>query len=121
MIKKVTRNTRRVKRHKRTMKKFQGSAEKPRLSVFRSLKNIYAQVIDDQAGKTLVSASTASKKFKNKENTCTIATAKEVGTVLAEECLKNNIKKVIFDKNGYKYHGKIKALADACREGGLAF
>jgi large subunit ribosomal protein L18 len=99
-----------------------GTPERPRLNVFRSLRHIYAQVIDDDQGRTLVSASTVDpeveKQLKGKTKT---EQASVVGKVLAERALDRDIKKVVFDRGGYKYHGRVKALADAAREGGLEF
>lgn len=93
-----------------------------RLSVYRSLNHIYAQIIDDIKGHTLVSASSLDKEFKEKMNhKGNIETAKQVGKLLAERALRKNIKKVVFDRGGYLYHGRIKALAEAAREGGLEF
>ena len=94
------------------------SKGRPRLSVFRSSKNIYAQVIDDQKGETLVSASTLALKTKTGGN---VAAAKEIGKAVAEAAVKQGIKKVVFDRGGYLYHGRIKALADAARAAGLEF
>jgi large subunit ribosomal protein L18 len=113
----------REKRKKRVRKKVRGTPENPRLSVFRSSKNIYAQIIDDSASKTLVDASSLSKgvsdeirkKGGNREG------AVLIGKLIAERAIKNGIKKVVFDRNGFLYHGRIKALAEAAREGGLEF
>jgi len=113
----------REKRKKRVRKKVRGTPENPRLSVFRSSKNIYAQIIDDTTSKTLVDASSLSKgvpdeirkKGGNKEG------AVLIGKLIAERAIKNGIKKVVFDRNGFLYHGRIKALAEAAREGGLEF
>ena len=96
----------------------QGTAERPRLNVYRSLNHIYAQVIDDAQGVTLVSASTSAAKLKTGGN---VAAAKEVGKLVAERAKEKGIKKVVFDRGGYLYHGRIKALADAAREAGLEF
>jgi large subunit ribosomal protein L18 len=113
----------REKRKKRVRKKIRGTSENPRLSVFRSSKNIYAQIIDDTVSKTLVDASSVSKgvsdeirkKGGNREG------AVLIGKLIAERAIKNGIKKVVFDRNGFLYHGRIKALAEAAREGGLEF
>jgi len=113
----------REKRKKRVRKKVRGTPENPRLSVFRSSKNIYAQIIDDSTSKTLVDASSLSKgvsdeirkKGGNREG------AVLIGKLIAERAIKNGIKKVVFDRNGFLYHGRIKALAEAAREGGLEF
>lgn len=108
------------KRHQRVRKKVRGTAERPRLSVYRSLKNIYVQLIDDDQGKTLAAVSSLVKEGKGKQAN-NIATAKLLGKKLSEVAKEKKITKVVFDKAGYKYHGRIKALADAAREGGLQF
>lgn len=109
----------RQKRHKRVRGKISGTASRPRLSVFRSLSNIYAQVIDDTTGKTIVSASTVEKDFNgnggNKE------AAKKVGQTVAERAVKAGITEVVFDRGGNIYHGRVKELAEGAREGGLKF
>ncbi len=110
----------RAKRKKRIRKKIEGSAERPRLSVFRSTKHIYAQVVDDLTGKTLACASSLDKELKGTEGTKTDA-AKAVGTRLAEVCKGKGIEKVVFDRNGFIYHGRVKAVAEGAREGGLNF
>ena len=118
MIKKENSNVSRLARHARVRKKISGTAEIPRLCVFRSLKNIYAQVIDDTTGNTLVSASSLDSKGSyggNKD------AAKAVGTAIAEKAVSKGIKKVVFDRGGYVYHGRVSELADAAREGGLEF
>ena len=105
--------------HKRIRRKLSGTAERPRLTVYFSNTNVYAQVIDDEAGKTIVSASTKEKGYgAGKAN---IENAIKVGTALAERALANNISDVVFDRAGFIYHGKVKALADAAREKGLKF
>ncbi len=114
------------KRHKRKIrirKRISGTQEKPRLAVFRSLNNIYAQVIDDSAGKTLLSASTLSKEIENevKNADSKVARGKIVGAFLAKKALENNINTVVFDRSGYLYHGRVKAVAEGAREGGLKF
>lgn len=112
----------RQRRHKRVRKKVYGTAERPRLSVYRSLNHIYAQLIDDTKGHTLVSASTLDKEFSNeKGHKGNVAMAKKVGKLIAEKAVAAGIKMVVFDRGGYKYHGCIKALAEAAREGGLEF
>jgi large subunit ribosomal protein L18 len=116
MITQTDRNGIRQRIHDRIRRKLAGTAERPRLSVFRSLNNIYAQVIDDQTGQTLVSSSTI--KMKTGGN---VAAAKEIGKIVAELAVKQGIKKVVFDRGGFLYHGRIKALADAAREAGLEF
>ena len=109
----------RLKRHTRVRSKIFGTAECPRLDVFRSLQNIYAQLIDDVNGVTLVSASTTEKDFKDYGGN--IDAAKAVGKKLAERAAEKNIKDVVFDRGGYVYHGRVAALAEGAREGGLNF
>jgi large subunit ribosomal protein L18 len=116
MITQTKRNAIRQRIHARIRAKLAGTAERPRLNVYRSLNHIYAQVIDDQAGQTLVSASTI--KAKTGGN---VAAAKLIGKAVAEAATAKGIKKVVFDRGGYLYHGRIKALADAAREAGLEF
>ncbi len=112
----------RDRRHKRLRKRVTGTTVRPRLSVFRSLNHIYAQIIDDTKGVTLVSASTIAKDIEaGKGNKSNIAMAQQVGKSLAEKAQKAGINQIVFDRGGYKYHGCIKALADAARESGLAF
>lgn len=112
----------RVIRHKRLRKTLSGTAEKPRMCVFRSLKNIYVQVIDDEKGHTLVSASTLEKVLQPElKGGCNIAAAKVVGRVIAERAKAKGINSVVFDRGGHAYHGKVMAVADAAREGGLVF
>jgi large subunit ribosomal protein L18 len=118
MITQTDRNGIRQRIHDRIRRKLAGTGERPRLNVYRSLNHIYAQVIDDQKGETLVSASTLALKVKTGGN---IAAAKEIGKAVAELAVKQGIKKVVFDRGGYLYHGRIKALADAAREAGLEF
>lgn len=118
MIKKEANNKARVRRHERVRKVISGSSEIPRLNVFRSNKGIYAQVIVDESGKTLASSSTIELKIKNGGN---IEAAQAVGKDIAEKCKKLKIKKVVFDRGGYQYHGRVQALADAAREAGLEF
>lgn len=109
-------------RHFRVRKKVSGVAERPRLNVFRSLKHIYVQVIDDASGKTIVFASSADKELKGKIGTGgNIEAAKTVGSLLASRALDKGVKTVVFDRGGYLYHGRVKALAEAAREGGLKF
>ncbi len=113
---------RRLKVKRRIRKKIHGTPERPRLSVFRSNKHIYAQIIDDEAGHTLVAASTRSKELADQlEGKTKAEQARLVGKLLAEKAVKANITQVVFDRNGYKYHGRVKALADGAREGGLKF
>ena len=116
-MKKISNNSSRLQRKRRVRAKISGTTERPRLSVFKSLKSIYAQVIDDVAGKTLVSAKLSElKKAPN-----TVESAMAVGKLVAEKCLALKIETVTFDRSGYQYHGKIKALAEGAREGGLKF
>lgn len=119
MISKPDKNKLRLKRHRRIRGKISGTAERPRLSVFRSNKNIYAQLIDDVEGVTLASASTNDKNISAEGSK--MEQAAEVGKALAETAAKKNIKSVVFDRSGYLYHGRIQALADAARENGLEF
>ena len=112
----------RVIRHERLRRTLSGTAEKPRLCVFRSLKNIYVQVIDDEKGHTLVSASTLEKVLQPElKGTYNIAAAKVIGKTIAERAKAKGINNVVFDRGGHAYHGKIAAVADAAREGGLVF
>lgn len=117
MIKKENRNENRLKRHARIRKNLSGTASTPRLNVFRSNTNIYAQIIDDETATTLVSASSLAMKLKG----CNVETAKQVGAEVAKKALEKGITEVVFDRGGYQYHGKVKALADAARETGLKF
>ncbi|SRR5579871_1786220 len=116
MITQTKRNEIRKRIHSRIRQKLSGTAERPRLNVYRSLNHIYAQVIDDQTGTTLASASTL--KLKTGGN---VAAAKELGKTIAERATEKGVKKVVFDRGGFLYHGRIKALADAARESGLEF
>ncbi|MBE6134862.1 MAG: 50S ribosomal protein L18 [Erysipelotrichaceae bacterium] len=118
MIEKVSRNANRVRKHIRVREKVSGTDEKPRLCVFRSNKNIEAQIIDDVKGVTLVSSSSTQLKLENGGN-CEAAV--KVGKDLAEKAKAKGIEKVVFDRGGYLYHGRIEALANAAREGGLKF
>ncbi len=112
----------RERRHKRIRKRVFGTDERPRLSVYRSLNQIYAQVIDDSKGETLVAASTLEAEIKpQKGHKGNVGTAKKVGELIAKKALNKGIKKVVFDRGGYLYHGRVKALADAAREAGLEF
>ena len=119
MINRPDTRAQRIKRHNRVRGKISGTAERPRLSVFRSEKNIYAQIIDDVAGNTLVSASSVEKGFEgsgaNKEG------ARKVGKLLAERAAAKGIENVVFDRGGYIYHGRVAELAEGAREGGLKF
>lgn len=112
----------RKRRHRRIRMRLSGTAERPRLNVFRSLNNIYAQVIDDEAGHTLASASTVDKELEAElEDKSKMEQAVIVGKTVAERAMSAGIKHVVFDRGGYLYHGRIKALADGAREGGLQF
>ena len=122
MINKESRNVIRQKKHLRIRNRFSGTAERPRLAVFRSNNHMYAQIIDDTVGKTLVSASTVEKSVASElEKTNDVAAAAKVGTVIAERAKAAGIKQVVFDRGGFIYTGKVKALADAAREAGLVF
>ncbi|HHY05105.1 MAG TPA: 50S ribosomal protein L18 [Thermoanaerobacterales bacterium] len=121
MLKKQSRKIARGKRHDRVRKKVFGTAERPRLNVFMSLRHIYVQIINDEEGHTLVSASTLDPSLKDSATGCNIETAKKVGELVAKRALDKGITKVTFDRGGYLYHGRIKALAEAAREGGLEF
>ena len=120
MIKKVSRNEMRLERHNRIRKDLKGTTERPRLNVFRSNANITAQIIDDTKGVTLVSASTLEKEL-NIKNGGNVEAAKLLGAEIAKRAKKAKIKKVVFDRGGYLYHGRVKALAEAARENGLEF
>ncbi len=118
MITQTKRNAIRQRIHARIREKLAGTGERPRLNVYRSLNHIYAQVIDDEKRETLVAASTLEMKLKSGGN---VAAAKEIGKTVAEKALTKGIKRVVFDRGGYLYHGRVKALADAAREAGLEF
>lgn len=119
MIKKPNTNAQRLHRHKRVRGKISGTSERPRLNVFRSGNNIYAQVIDDSKGVTLVSASSLEKSFEGKGNN--VEAAQQVGKALGQRAKDKGIDTVVFDRGGYLYHGRVKALADGAREAGLTF
>ena len=123
MIKKPKKNEIRSRIHKRIRRKLSGTAARPRLAVFRSEAHIYAQVIDDVAGATVVSASTVDKGAKGAKGNRggNVAAAKAIGKLVAERAKEKGIKSVVFDRGGYQYHGRVKALADAAREAGLEF
>ena len=122
MITKIDKNKARLKRHLRIRKKISGTAERPRLSAFRSAKHIYAQLIDDEKGITLASASTLDKELRDKiGNGGSVEAARQVGELIARRAKEKGVAKVVFDRGGYLYHGRIQALADAAREGGLEF
>ncbi len=113
----ISRNQSRQKRHNRIKSKIKGTAEKPRLNVFFSLRYVYAQAIDDDSNQIIAEAN--SRKITKKDSKTTLA--EKIGTLLAEKCLKKGIKKIVFDRGGYKYHGRVKALADSARQAGLEF
>jgi large subunit ribosomal protein L18 len=121
-VRRLSRDLKRQRVHDRVRMKVSGTPERPRLCVYRSLDHIYAQVIDDRAGKTLVAASSADKDTKKTlKGGGNIAAAKVVGKEIAERAKAAGVAKVVFDRGGYKYHGRVKALADAAREAGLQF
>ena len=119
MVKKTDRKMERTRRHLRVRTKVSGTSERPRLCVYRSNANLYVQIIDDVAGNTLVSASTLDKEVKTKNSN--VEAAKEVGALIAKRASAKKIKTVVYDRSGYIYHGVVKALAEAAREGGLEF
>ena len=119
MVKKTDRKMKRTRRHIRVRRKISGTSERPRLCVYRSNNNLYVQVIDDVAGNTLVQASTLDKEVKTKHSNK--EAAKEVGALIAKRALDKKIETVVFDRSGYIYHGVVKELAEAAREGGLKF
>ena len=122
MVNKQSRSEIRVKKHNRMRNRFAGTAERPRLAVFRSNNHMYVQIIDDVAKTTLVSASTLQKEVRAElENTDDVAAAAHLGTVIGKKAVEAGIESVVFDRGGYIYHGKVKALADAAREAGLKF
>ena len=122
MVSKESRQKIRVKKHMKIRNRFSGTAERPRLAVFRSNNHMYAQIIDDTVGKTLVSASTLQKEVKAElEKTNNVDAAAYLGTVIAKRAIEAGITTVVFDRGGFIYQGKIKALADAAREAGLEF
>jgi large subunit ribosomal protein L18 len=121
-VRRLSREAKRQRVHHRVRMTVSGTAERPRLCVYRSLDHIYAQVIDDRAGKTLASASSADKDTKkNLKGGGNVAAAKVVGKAIADRAKAAGVSKVVFDRGGYKYHGRVKALADAAREAGLQF
>ena len=122
MVSKKSRSEVRVNKHRKLRNRFSGTAERPRLAVFRSNNHMYAQIIDDTVGNTLVSASTLQKDVKAElEKTNNVEAAAYLGTVIAKKSIEKGITSVVFDRGGFIYHGKIKALADAAREAGLNF
>ena len=118
---KSTKEFRRFRIKKRVRKIISGTPERPRMSVFRSNKEIYVQLIDDQSGKTLATASSISKEYSSDKKITQMEKAKLVGKLIAEKAIQAGISTVVFDRNGYLYHGRVKSLADAAREGGLKF
>jgi len=122
MVSKKSRSEVRFNKHRKLRKRFSGTSERPRLAVFRSNNHMYAQIIDDTAGNTLISASTLQKEVKAElEKTNNVDAAAYLGTVIAKKAIEKGIKTVVFDRGGFIYHGKVKALADAAREAGLEF
>ena len=121
MLTRITKNEKRGHVHDRIRKKMQGTAERPRLNVYRSLNHIYVQVIDDLHGKTLVSASTAEGKKEDRRTGGNVASAKAIGKAIAKRAKAKGVTQVVFDRGGYIYHGRVKAIADAAREAGLKF
>lgn len=122
MVTKKSRTEVREKKHRRSRSRFSGTAERPRLAVFRSNNHMYAQIIDDDAQKTLVSAATTQKEIKSElQKTNNVEAASYLGTVIAKRALEAGITEVVFDRGGFIYQGKVKALADAAREAGLKF
>jgi large subunit ribosomal protein L18 len=119
MIKRVSREQHRERLHTRIRKKIAGTGERPRLAVFRSVKHIYAQVIDDRIGRTIASAS--SNESSTRGSGGNVAGAKAIGKLIAERAIEKGIKKVVFDRGGFLYHGRVKAVAEAAREAGLEF
>lgn len=121
-MKKKSRNDMRVIRHRRLRRTLSGTATSPRMAVYHSLSHIYVQIIDDECGHTLAAASTLEKSVKESlKGTCNVEAAKVVGQLAAERARSKGIEAVVFDRGGHKYHGKVKALADAAREAGLRF
>lgn len=122
MINKPNKNEIRLRKHDRVRKKIEGTPERPRLNVFRSLKNIYVQVIDDSTGVTLVSASTLDEALKGKlESGSNKSAAREVGKLVGQKAVEKGIKQVVFDRGGYLYHGRVMEIAEGAREAGLDF
>jgi len=122
MEKRIDKKLNRKKKHLSIRRKISGTSEKPRLAVFKSEKHIYAQIIDDMKGNTIVSASTVDKELKNElKKTWNIEAAEKVGELLAKRAVEKGISSVVFDRGGFKYHGRIKSLADSARKAGLKF
>jgi large subunit ribosomal protein L18 len=121
-IRKLTRSAHRERLHRRVRRRVRGTPERPRLAVFRSLRHIYAQVIDDTAGRTLAAASSLDPAFRQQmQGGGNVAAARLVGRLVAERALAAGVRRVVFDRGGYKYHGRVRALAEAAREAGLEF
>jgi large subunit ribosomal protein L18 len=121
-IRKLTRSAHRQRLHRRVRRRVRGTPERPRLAVFRSLRHIYAQVIDDTAGRTLAAASSLDPAFRQQmQGGGNVAAARLVGRLVAERALAAGVRRVVFDRGGYKYHGRVRALAEAAREAGLEF
>jgi large subunit ribosomal protein L18 len=118
---KLSRNEQRKKRHARIRRKISGTPERPRLCVYKSLRHIYAQLVDDTRGHTLVAASTLEPELREKVKSPDVEAARLVGRLLAQRARERGIREVVFDRSGYPYHGKVRALAEAAREGGLVF
>jgi large subunit ribosomal protein L18 len=121
MLTKTSKNETRQRVHDRIRKGLRGTTERPRLSVYRSLNHVYVQIVDDMEGKTIVAASTAEGSKSSKRTGGNLAAAKEIGKRIAERAKEKGVSKVVFDRGGYLYHGRVKALADAAREAGLKF
>lgn len=117
----VSKELAREHRKKRIRKKIFGTAEKPRLTVFKSLNHVYAQIVDDVQGKTLLGVSTVSKEFPSAKDAGNVKGAKELGKLVAKKAIQNKISEVVFDRSGFIYHGRVKAFADGAREAGLKF
>jgi len=117
----ISRSDRRLRKHSRVRKKVAGNTERPRLNIFRSSKHIYAQIVDDETGKTLCAASSLSKELTELKTGANKAAARKVGGLIAQKAKEKSIAKVVFDRGGYLYHGRIKELAEGAREGGLQF
>jgi len=115
------RQAERAKRHRRIRKRVHGTAERPRLCVAKSLRHVYAQLVDDEAGRTLAASSTLDPEVRETARGCNVPAAAKVGEVLARRAKKQGIQAVVFDRGGYLYHGVVASLADACRKGGLEF
>ena len=115
------RGTERLKRHRRIRKRIRGTSERPRLCVTKTLRHVYAQVIDDETGRTLTQASTLEPEIRGDVSGPNVAAAEKLGTVLAERASKNGVEAVVFDRGGHPYHGVISSFAEACRKGGLRF